>query len=195
MTEQPDAIQAIAAPQPSPGEKYFPAFEVTPELVKKAKEYVAMYPEGKEQSAVLPIIHMVQEEFGYICADAIPWIAEMCLSTPVHVAGVVTFYPGIRRKCPGKYHIRVCHTIACALSGGEELLTYICGKIGVNPAEMTDEEPMAVSANGLWSIEAVECLANCGFGPNVMINDTLYSQVDQAKVDELVAEYEQKSQA
>lgn len=193
MSKTPDAIDAVTAHHPSPGEKYYPAFEVTPELVKEAQELVAMYPEGKEQSAVLPIIHLVQEKHGYICGECIPWIAEMCKSTPIHVAGVVSFYPGIRRVCPGKYHIRVCHTIACAMAGGEELLEYICGKIGVNPKDMTDEEPMAVSADGLWSIEAVECLAHCGYGPNVMINDTLYSLVDKAKVDALVEEYTQKA--
>jgi len=78
------------------------------------------------------------------------------------------------------------------MAGSEELLPYICGKIGVDPAAMTDDEPMAVSPDGLWSIEAVECLANCGFGPNVMINDTLYSQVTRRKVDELIAEYKKK---
>lgn len=193
MSDTPDAISALAAHHTSPGEKFYPPFEVSPALVEKAKGLVALYPEGKEQSAVLPIIHLVQEKFGFICADAIPWIAEMCKSTPIHVAGVVSFYPGIRRMCPGKWHIRVCHTIACALSGGEELLPYICEKTGINPADMTEEEPMAVSPDGLWSLEAVECLANCGFGPNIMINDTLYSQVDKAKVDELVAEYSDKA--
>lgn len=187
MSETPNAIDAITAAQPSPGEKYFPKFEVTPELVQKAQELVALYPEGKEQSAVLPIIHHVQEEFGYICADSIPWIAEMCKSTPIHVAGIVTFYPGIHRKCPGKFHFRVCRTLACALAGGEELMGYICKKIGVEQAAMTDEEPMVVSEDGLFSIEAVECLANCGFGPNVMVNDTLYSQVTRKKVDEIVS--------
>lgn len=193
MTHKPDAIEAITAHHTSPGEKYYPPFVATPELVKEAQELVAMYPEGKEQSAVLPIIHLVQEKHGYICGECIPWIAEMCKSTPIHVAGVVSFYPGIRRMCPGKFHIRVCHTIACAMSGGEELLTYICAKTGIDPKDMTDEEPMAVSPDGLWSIEAVECLANCGFGPNVMINDTLYSQVDNAKVDELVEQYKQQA--
>lgn len=193
MTDTPDAISALAAHHASPGEKYYPPFEVSPELTEEAKRLVGLYPEGKEQSAVLPIIHLVQEKFGYICADAIPWIAEMCRSSAIHVAGVVSFYPGIRRKCPGKWHIRVCHTIACALSGGEELLPYICEKTKINPADMTDEEPMAVSPDGLWSLEAVECLANCGFGPNLMINDTLYSRVDKAKVDELVAEYSEKA--
>ena len=193
MSDKPDAIAAITAHHTSPGEKYFPPFEATPELAKEAQELVAMYPEGKEQSAVLPIIHLVQEKHGYICGECIPWIAEMCKSTPIHVAGVVSFYPGIRRMCPGKYHIRVCHTIACAMSGGEELLQYICEKTGIDPKAMTDEEPMAVSPDGLWSIEAVECLAHCGFGPNIMINDTLYSLVDRAKVDELVEQYKQKA--
>lgn len=192
MSEKLNAIEAITAAKPSPGEKYFPKFEVTPELVKQAQELIALYPEGKEQSAVLPIIHAVQEKFGYICPESMPWIAEMCKCTPIHVAGIVTFYPGIHRTCPGKYHFRVCHTIACALSGGEELIPYICKKTGVDPASMTDEEPMAVSPDGLWSIEAVECLANCGFGPNVMINDTLYSKVTKKKIDELIAEYKKK---
>lgn len=192
MSEQPNAIDALTAAKPSPGEKYFPKFEVTEELTAEAAKLVALYPEGKEQSAVLPIIHMIQEKHGYICPESMPWIAEMCKSTPIHVAGVVTFYPGIHTTCPGKYHFRVCRTIACALSGGEELLAYICGKIGVNPAELTDEHPMAVSPDGLWSIEPVECLANCGFGPNVMINETLYSQVTPKMIDKLINEYSKK---
>lgn len=192
MSDTSNPIDALTAERPSPGEKYFPRFEVTPELIREAQELVELYPEGKAQSAILPIIHMVQEKFGYVCPDAMPWIAEMCKSTPIHVAGVVSFYPGIHTRCPGKYHFRVCRSIACALTGGEELIPYICKKIGVNPDSLTDEEPMAVSDNGLWSIEAVECLANCGFGPNVMINETLYSQVTRRKIDELMAEYKKK---
>ena len=190
MSDTPNAIDAITAAKPSPGEQHFPKFKVTPTLVKEAKELVAQYPEGKEQSAVLPIIHLVQEKFGFICADAMPWIAEMCKSTPIHVAGIVTFYPGIHTMCPGKYHFRVCRTIACSLSGGEELIPYICEKIGVNYADMSDEEPMLVSADGLFSVEPVECLANCGFGPNVMVNDVLYSQVTTKKIDEIIAKYQ-----
>lgn len=192
MSETPNAIDAITEHIPSPGEQFFPKFEVTPELVAEAQKLVAQYPEGKEKSAVLPIIHMVQEKFGFVCPECMPWIAEMCRCSTIHVAGIVTFYPGIHRICPGKYHFRVCHTVACALSGGEELIDYICKKIGVNPADMTDAEPMAVSPDGLWSIEAVECLANCGFGPNVMVNDTLYSEVTPKKIDEIIASYSKK---
>ena len=192
MSETPNAIDAITEHVPSPGEQFFPKFEVTPELVAEAQKLVAQYPEGKEKSAVLPIIHMVQEKFGFVCPECMPWIAEMCRCSTIHVAGIVTFYPGIHRSCPGKYHFRVCHTVACAMSGGEELIAYICKKICVNPADMTDAEPMAVSPDGLWSIEAVECLANCGFGPNVMVNDTLYSEVTPKKIDEIIASYSKK---
>lgn len=192
MSDTPNAIEALTAHKPSPGEKFFPKFEVTPELVAEAAALVDQYPEGKEQSAVLPIIHMIQEKFGYICPESLPWIAEMCKSTPIHVAGIVTFYPGIHTMCPGKYHFRVCRTIACSLSGGEELIPYICCKIGVDPATITDEEPMAVSADGMWSIEPVECLANCGFGPNLLLNEKLYSQVTRKKIDEIIAEYKNK---
>ncbi|MGN0836974.1 MAG: NAD(P)H-dependent oxidoreductase subunit E [Akkermansia sp.] len=188
MSEPTNAIDAITAPIPSPGEQHFPKFAITPKLVKEAQELVEQYPEGKEQSAVLPIIHLVQERFGYVCPEAMPWIAEMCKSTPIHVAGIVTFYPGIHRSCPGKYHFRVCRGIACALSDGEALVPYICEKIGVDPAALTDEEPMGVSPDGLFSVEAVECLANCGFGPNMLVNDTLYSQVTPKIIDKVIAD-------
>ncbi|MDO5450905.1 MAG: NAD(P)H-dependent oxidoreductase subunit E [Akkermansia sp.] len=192
MSETPDAIDALTVAKPSPGEKYFPKFEVTPELKKEAKKVIAQYPDGKEQSAILPLIHVVQEEFGFISPAAIEWIAAECNSTPIHVAGVVTFYPGIHTRCPGKYHFRVCHTIACAMSGGEELIAHICKQMGLDVADMDEEDPMMVSEDGLFSIEPVECLANCGFGPNVMVNDTLYSEMTPEKVDALMAELKTK---
>ncbi len=189
MSDPMNAIDAVAAHHDSPGEQFYPQFAVTPELIEEAKKLVALYPEGKAKSAILPIIHMVQGKFGYICADVMPWIAEMTGSTAIHVAGVVSFYPGIHQKCPGKNHLRVCRTLACAMNGGEELFAYICEKTGIDIKTISDEEPVGISPDGVWSIEAVECLANCGFGPNVMVNETLYSQVDNAKVDEIVAKY------
>ena len=189
MSKTTNPIEAITAHHSSPGEQYFPVFKVNAALTKEAERLVALYPEGKEQSAVLPIIHLVQGKFGYISAAAMEWIAEMSKSSRVHVAGVVSFYPGIHQKCPGKFHIRVCRTIACALNGGDELFTYICKTTGINQSDITDDEAVAISPDGLWSIEAVECLANCGFGPNLMVNEKLYSQVSFEKVDEIVAEY------
>ena len=112
-----NAIDALIAHHPSPGEQFYPAFEATPELDAAASEYITHYPEGKQQSAVLPILHEIQKKFGYISADAITWTAEKLGLTPAHVLGVVTFYPGLRQTCPGKNHIRVCRTLSCAMAG------------------------------------------------------------------------------
>ena len=187
MSDTSNPIEALAAHHDSPGEQFYPKFATSPKLIKEAKKLVALYPEGKAQSAVLPIIHLVQKQFGFISDESQQWIAEMCKSSVIHVAGVVSFYPGIHRKCPGKNHVRVCRTLSCALGGGEEMFALLCDKMGIDTKSMSDDEPVGISADGIWSIEAVECLANCGFGPNVMVNDKLYSQVGEAKIDEIIA--------
>ena len=110
-----NAIDATIAHQPSPGERFYPAFEVTPELDAAASEYVTHYPEGKQKSAVLPILHEIQKKFGFISGDAIAWVGEKLNISAAHVLGVVTFYPGLRQMCPGKNHIRVCRTLSCAM--------------------------------------------------------------------------------
>ena len=114
-----NAIDATIAHQPSPGERFYPAFEVTPELDAAASEYVTHYPEGKQKSAVLPILHEIQKKFGFISGDAIAWVGEKLNISAAHVLGVVTFYPGLRQMCPGKNHIRVCRTLSCAMAGAE----------------------------------------------------------------------------
>ncbi len=184
-------IDALAHEHSSPGEKFYPAFAVTPELTQRAQELVALYPEGKSQSAVLPILHLVQEKFGFISEPSIKWTAEMTKTSVIHVTGVVTFYPGLHRHCPGKFHIRICRTLSCALGGGEELMDYICEKTNIDRKAITDENYVGISPDGVWSIEAVECLANCGFGPNLLVNSKLHSRVDKDAVDALIAEYSQ----
>lgn len=103
------AENAIDATTPtSPARRtVLPGFEVTPELDAAASEYVTHYPEGKQKSAVLPILHEIQKKFGFISADAITWVGEKLNISAAHVLGVVTFYPGLRQMCPGKTHIRV----------------------------------------------------------------------------------------
>lgn len=189
MSDASNPIDAITAEHCSPGEAFFPKFAISDELIDGAKKLVALYPEGKEKSAVLPIIHLVQKSFGYISPASMEWIAEMCKSSKIHVAGIVSFYPGVRSICPGKQHIRICRTLSCSLSGGEELFSYLCEKTGIDEKSIPTEEPIGISPDGRWSIEAVECLAACGFGPNLLVNEKLYSQVDNAKVDAIIAEY------
>ena len=125
---------------------------------------------------MLPILHEIQKKFGFISGDAIAWVGEKLNISAAHVLGVVTFYPGLRQMCPGKNHIRVCRTLSCAMAGID--------KNGID-----HHHPIGVSPDGLWSVEGVECLANCGFGPNMMVNDLLYEKVTPEVLEEVIAKY------
>ncbi|MEG1507800.1 MAG: NAD(P)H-dependent oxidoreductase subunit E [Akkermansia sp.] len=184
-----NAIDATIAHHPSPGEQYYPKFEVTPELDAAADKLIAQYPEDRKQSAVLPILHEIQKRFGYLCGDSIVWTGEKIGSSAAHVLGVVTFYPGLRQQCPGKFHIRVCRTLACAMAGSEDLVNTLCEKLGIDRSKLTPENPIGVSSCGQWSIEFVECLANCGGAPNVMVNEHLHQNITPDKADELIGQY------
>lgn len=185
-----NAIDSAIAHKPSPGEQFYEKFKITPELETIADKLIKHYPAEHPQSAILPILHEIQKRFGYICGDSIIWTAEKTKSTPAHVLGVVTFYPGIRQTCPGKFHIRVCRTLACAMSGSEELVKNICKKLGMDFKELGHNTPMLVSPCGQWSVEFVECLANCGGAPNVLVNDDLHEKIKPDMVDELISDYE-----
>ncbi len=186
-------FDSLVAPHPTPGERHYEKFTVTPELEAEAKRLIALYPEGKAQSAILPLLHEVQMRFGYICGDSVIWVAEQTGSTPAHVLGVVTFYPGLRQTCPGKFHIRVCRTLACSMAGSEGLFDVLCEKVGIDRSKIDHEHPIGVSPDGLWSIEFVECLAQCGFGPSVMVNDEIHQHVTPENADDLIAQYTDKN--
>lgn len=184
-----NAIDATIAPHPSPGEQFYEKFSVTPELEATAAKLLNQYPAEHPQSAILPILHEIQKRFGYICGDSIIWTAEKTSSTPAHVLGVVTFYPGLRQTCPGKFHIRVCRTLACAMAGSEELVKTLCEKLGMDMGKLDHHTPMLVSPCGQWSVEFVECLANCGGAPAVLVNDDLHQEITPDKAESLISQY------
>lgn len=185
-----NAIDATIAHQPSPGEQFYPSFAVTPELDAAASELITHYPAGKQKSAVLPILHVIQKQFGFICPDAITWTASKLTITAAQVLGVVTFYPGLRQMCPGKNHLRVCRTLSCAMAGADNLFDRICSRLNIDKTAIDHHHPIGVSPCGLWSVEGVECLANCGFGPNMMVNDLLYEKVTPELLEELIVKYQ-----
>ena len=112
------------------------------------------------------------------------------IRSAAHVLGVVTFYPGLRQMCPGKNHIRVCRTLSCAMAGADSLFDAICTRLGIDKNGIDHHHPIGVSPDGLWSVEGVECLANCGFGPNMMVNDLLYEKVTPEVLEEVIAKYQ-----
>lgn len=163
-------------------------FEVPAELEKRMDEAISHYPVSK-RSAVLPLLHLVQEHFRFINDEAVTWVAAKLGLEPIQVLEVVTFYPGFRQSAPGKFHIRVCRTLSCAMAGSYELMDALCKTANIDRSHTDHHHPIAVSPDGKYSIEFAECLASCGFGPVCMVEDDFHERVDPAKVGELLAKY------
>ena len=160
------------------------------DLLAKIEETISHYPVSK-RSASLPLLHLFQEHFGYIADPAITWIANKLEIQPINVLELVTFYPMFRRSPAGATHFRVCRTLACALSGGHDLKKEIAEKAGIDldkwraenehHANAEHANPIAVSADGKYSVEFVECLASCGSAPVAMANDRFFERVTPEK--------------
>ena len=106
----------------------------------EADERISHYPDNK-RSATLPLLHIVQHQFGYISAAAIDWVADKLGLEPIKVLEVVTFYPGFRQSAPGKFHIRVCRTLSCAMGGSYELMERLCELTGIDRSQMRSAPP------------------------------------------------------
>lgn len=164
------------------------ALEVSSELEAKIDEVITHYPVSL-RSAVLPLLHLMQEHYRYITDEIVQWVAKKLSLEPIQVLEVVTFYPGFRQTAPGKFHIRVCRTLSCAMAGGYELMESLCKAGNIDRSHVDHHHPIAVSADGKYSIEFAECLASCGFGPVCMVEDDFHEKVDPAKAGELLAKY------
>ena len=132
------------------------------------------------RGALLPILHALQETFGYIDEAAIPLLANALNLSRAEVHGVVSFYQDFRREKPGHYILKVCRAEACQALGGRALVDHLRDHLKVDFGQTT--------ADGVFTLEEVFCLGNCGLGPSVMIDDTLYGRVDSARFDALVAD-------
>jgi NADH-quinone oxidoreductase subunit E len=186
-------LEELIASHETPGTKFFPPFEVTPELEAQADECVSHYPASK-RSATLPLLHIVQHRFGYISAAAIDWVAAKLGLEPIKVLEVVTFYPGFRQSAPGKFHIRVCRTLSCAMGGSYELMERLCELTGIDRSQMdSHHHPIVVSPCGNFSVEFAECLASCGTAPVCMVNDDFHEGITADKAQGLLAKYAPRS--
>ena len=142
-----------------------------PETLRQIEEVIPHYP--TKRSATLPLLHLIQEDIGYIPQEAIEWIAAKLELQPINVYEVVTFYPMFRQKPIGRRHVKVCRTLSCALMGGYKTCATFEQEFNTHLGE--------ISPDGEVTIEFVECLASCGTAPVVMIDDELHEKVDVAK--------------
>ncbi|MFD2967325.1 NADH-quinone oxidoreductase subunit NuoE family protein [Sphingobacterium bambusae] len=159
----------------------------TPELLDRFSEVVSRYPEGKQKSALLPILHLVQAEFGWLSVDAMDKVAEYLQLKSIEVYEVASFYTMYFLQPRGKYVLEICRTGPCCLVGAERIMQHIETRLGVKEGEVT--------ADGLFSWRGVECVAACGFGPVLQIGPeyTFYENLTEDSVDQLIDDLKQKA--
>lgn len=157
-----------------------PGFAVPAELEAVIDEIITHYP--VKRSASLMLLHLVQERFGYVSRQAVEWIATKLGLAPINVYELVTFYPMFHRQPVGKYHLRVCRTLSCALGGAGKLHEYFCTKLGLDPHAHGPQ----TTKDGKFTVEFVECLASCGTAPVMMCNEAFYEGVSERKAEEIL---------
>lgn len=157
-----------------------PDFAVPPALATEVDELLSHYP--KKRSASLMLLHAVQEHFGYISRQAMEWVASKLELQPINIYELVTFYPMFHQKPVGKYHLRVCRTLSCALGGSYKLHEHFCKRLGLDAHAHGPQ----TTKDGKFTVEFVECLASCGTAPVMMCNETFYEGVSTAKADEIL---------
>ena len=171
----------LANAQPIPNElREQPDFNVPSALASEIDELITHYP--KKRSASLMLLHAVQEHFGYISRQAVEWIAAKLELRPINIYELVTFYPMFQQKPVGKYHLRVCRTLSCALGGAYELHERFCSKLGLDP----ETHGPQTTQDGKFTVEFVECLASCGTAPVMMCNEAFHEGVTEQKADEIL---------
>ncbi len=149
--------------------------------LNKVNEIISRYPEGKQKSAILPLLHIAQQQGGgWLDVSAMDYVASLLNILPIEVYEVATFYSMLNTNPVGKYVFEVCQTGPCMLNGSEEIIKYIQGKLSINNGETT--------ADGLFTLKVVECLGACGYAPMMQFGKTYREHLTKEKVDQIIDE-------
>jgi NADH-quinone oxidoreductase subunit E len=150
------------------------------EKLAKVKEIIARYPEGKQKSALLPVLHLAQEQFGWLSSETMDYVAGLLQIEPIEVYEVATFYSMYNLKPVGKYMFEVCQTGPCMLRGSDDIIEYIKQKLGIKVGETTPD--------GLFTLKTVECLGACGYAPMMQLGKHYREHLTKEKVDAIIDE-------
>jgi len=151
------------------------------EQLNKVKEIIARYPEGKQKSALIPVLHLAQEAFtGWLDVPVMDYVASLLQIMPVEVYEVASFYSMFNLKPVGKYVLEVCRTGPCMLNGSDQIIDYIKQKLNIREGE--------TSADGLFTLKPAECLGACGYAPMMQLGKTYREFLTKEKVDQIIDE-------
>lgn len=154
--------------------------------LKEVEQIIQRYPEGKQKSALIPVLHLAQEEFGgWLSAETMDYVASVLNLQPIEVYEVATFYSMYNLKPVGRYLFEVCQTGPCMLNGSDNIIKYIFEKLGIRPGETTTD--------GMFTLKTVECLGACGYAPMMQLGKNFREHLTKEKVDAIIDECRQKA--
>ncbi|MBC7535405.1 MAG: NAD(P)H-dependent oxidoreductase subunit E [Ferruginibacter sp.] len=151
------------------------------EKLNTVNEIISRYPEGKQKSALLPVLHLAQTSFGgWLDVPVMDYVASLLRVEPIEVYEVASFYSMYNLKPVGKFLFEVCQTGPCMLNGSDEIIAYIKQKLNIAVGE--------TSADGLFTLKTVECLGACGYAPMMQFGKTYREHLTKEKIDSIIEE-------
>lgn len=152
----------------------------------KVNEIISRYPAGKQKSALIPVLHLAQQEFGgWLDVPVMDYVASLLQISPIEVYEVASFYSMFNLQPVGKYMFEVCQTGPCMLNGSDDIIGYIKEKLGIGVGETT--------ADGMFTLKTVECLGACGYAPMMQLGKNYREHLTREKVDAIIAECRAKA--
>jgi len=149
--------------------------------LKEVKEIINRYPEGKQKSALIPLLHMAQSDFGgWLSPESMDYVASLLSVDPIEVYEVATFYSMYNLQPVGKHVFEVCQTGPCMLNGSDNIINYIKTKLNIGVGETTED--------GMFTLKTVECLGACGYAPMMQLGDHYREHLTTEKVDTIILE-------
>jgi NADH-quinone oxidoreductase subunit E len=152
--------------------------EFSPEQVKEVRRLQSLYPDAR--GALLPVLHMAQDTFGYISLETQAYVAGLFEMSPAHVHEVVTFYTLYFQKPKGRHVVAVCHNLSCHLAGAPKILAHVKRALGIDVGETTDD--------GRVTLQSVECLCACEAAPMMQVDDRYELNLTPEKIDRILGD-------
>jgi len=160
----------------------------TSEQLQEVQRLVSRYPEGREKSALIPVLHLAQDTFGgWLSTDVMDYVASLLQLKPIEVYEVASFYSMFNLSPVGKHLLEVCQTGPCMLNGSDSIVEYIYQRLGIRPGETTTD--------GQFTLKTVECLGACGYAPMLQLGEHYKEHLTKEKIDALIESCYAKSAA
>lgn len=160
----------------------------TSEQLQEVQRLISRYPEGREKSALIPILHLAQDTFGgWLSTEVMDYVASLLQLKPIEVYEVASFYSMFNLSPVGKHLLEVCQTGPCMLNGSDSIVEYIYERLGIRPGETTKD--------GQFTLKTVECLGACGYAPMLQLGEHYKEHLTKEKIDALIESCYAKSAA